>query len=483
MRFGVTDNRRGTHFLRTDGIIDMLHEFRFDKLPSGIRSVAGMCGKRHPAPAYHISNSTMLTMRTDKIFTDGFPIDFSVLLTVRHSRLSSGRATLFSIYSADNKKVLALTVGRDVALFYDDPKGVREYSFGVDIADDRWHRLGLSVKGDSMTLIVDCDQQVTRALNRRSGIALAVDGLILVGIQMEEEEEEHMFVGDIQTFVVANTPDEAFFVCTKYAPNCAGVHEVRAGEVRSEGFERVSQSAGYGPTGVTTTTQIDRSVSESFVERSKSGGNGYAVGVLVGGGGGSVVNSETVHQEYVEENVRTTGGAGGMVITTGGAGRRGESHSGGRSSAGGSKTIGTAPRRGSSRKGAKQSMGAVEEVFDHLDSMKEEVATEAPTLQLTTVTGEPLEMEQLPAEPHKNPLDGPETIVGPRGHPGVPGRDGEPGQKGEPGRDGTPGTPGVQGPAGHVFMIPVCVHCLEHWICYETFIFRIDCATSVRRFW
>lgn len=426
-----------------------MHEFSFDKLPSGIHPVAGMCGDRPGAyrsvaaahTAYHMSNSTMLTMRTDEIFVDGFPIDFSVLLTVRASRLV-GRATLFSIYSAENKKVLALTVGADVALFYEDPEGcplvMDLHSFGVDIADDRWHRLGLSVKGDSMTLIVDCERQVTRPLKRRPGVAVAVDGLIFTGIQMQEEES--MFVGDIQTFVVANTPDEAFYICTKYAPDC-----VSGGESHAAGFEL--QNLEYGPM---ETTQIDRTVSETVVEHAKSGG-GYVVGVVVGGGG---VNSETVRDRYYEENERTASGAGGMIVTTAGGGKRGERNNSGRSNAS------RAPK-GSNRKGARQSKGTVDELYDYFDSVKEDGDTEAPPQRLT-VTEEPLEMDQLSSGPKQTELAGPEpepnmvkTIVGPRGHPGMPGQNGEPGEKGEPGRDGTPGSTGVQGPPGHVFMIPV----------------------------
>lgn len=87
-----------------------------------------------------MSNQTMVTMGTTEIFADGFPIDFSIMLTIRPS-VKTGRSTLFSIYSSESKKVLALMVGRDVAMYYEDPEGcpliMDLHSFGVNIADDR----------------------------------------------------------------------------------------------------------------------------------------------------------------------------------------------------------------------------------------------------------------------------------------------------------------------------------------------------------
>lgn len=84
----------------------------------------------------------------------------------------------------------------------------------------RWHRLALSIKGDSMTLIVDCAEQITMKLRRTSGIRLPTDGLIFTGIQMLQEDGSYL--GDIQMFLIASRPDEAFFMCTKYSPNCPG---------------------------------------------------------------------------------------------------------------------------------------------------------------------------------------------------------------------------------------------------------------------
>lgn len=50
----------------------------------------------------------------------------------------------------------------------------------------RWHRLGISIKGNVVTLIKDCEQQVTRPLPRQ-GQKLSSSGIILIGQQLLDE--------------------------------------------------------------------------------------------------------------------------------------------------------------------------------------------------------------------------------------------------------------------------------------------------------
>lgn len=487
----------------------MITEFDFGNLPNGIHPVPGMCGS-HPAAyrpsgytsaagastAYHMSNSTMITMSTVEIFEDGFPIDFSVLLTVRPASFASHRATMFSIYSSADKKVLALYVGRDVSLFYadTDPLLRDEHSFGVDLADDRWHRLGLSVKGDTMTLIVDCGQPISRPLRRRPDVPVAVDGLLLTGIPLEETDG--CFVGDIHTFVVANTPDEAYLICSKYAPSC--VHEplqyapggrVTIDRTVSLSKQTVINGGGGGIVvaggGGTVTSETMRK--EYHEEKHNSGGGGGSIGVIVGGGREKTSTRQNV--DIVRE--RNTSGGGKVVVTGRGTGGRhssggrqesgqireqqpkGSRSQGGWRNQGGAQSSGSASEiRGGGKTqnkgGSSRSKGANDAMIDYLDSGSAEddefVATTPTPADLQAETEEPLDMSKLSSGPEQPELTGPSdelqpncTVLGPRGYPGEPGPAGERGDKGEPGRDGLGGTPGVQGAPGHVFMIPVII--------------------------
>lgn len=83
----------------------------------------------------------------------------------------------------------------------------------------RWHRIGVTVKGDSITLVLDCVHQITRKLDRGVDSKISTNGLILSGRQLNEDED--FFVGDVQMLSIADSPDEAYHICTKYAPDCS----------------------------------------------------------------------------------------------------------------------------------------------------------------------------------------------------------------------------------------------------------------------
>lgn len=79
-----------------------------------------------------------------------------------------------------------LSLGSDVTLYYsttpeDDDTPI---SFGVDISDGKWHRLGISIKGDAVTLMVDCTKQVTKELRRNIQETISVSGIIIIGQQL-----------------------------------------------------------------------------------------------------------------------------------------------------------------------------------------------------------------------------------------------------------------------------------------------------------
>lgn len=184
-------------FIPSDGLVDLIEEFGMPKLPSGVKPVPGMCNETrneyqtYPEAAYNLNQDTVLSIGTTQVFPNGFPTDFSILAVLKASP-NLVRVPLFSVYSSDSEEVLMLMVGMEVALYYQDTDGNPEeeslISFGVSIDDERWHRLGVSVKGDSVTLIMDCNQQITRRLRREPGSVIATDGLVLTGVQLNEDD-------------------------------------------------------------------------------------------------------------------------------------------------------------------------------------------------------------------------------------------------------------------------------------------------------
>lgn len=50
----------------------------------------------------------------------------------------------------------------------------------------RWHRLGISLKGNSVTVIVDCSKQQNRPIQRLPKDAVDTSGIILLAQQIDD---------------------------------------------------------------------------------------------------------------------------------------------------------------------------------------------------------------------------------------------------------------------------------------------------------
>ena len=50
----------------------------------------------------------------------------------------------------------------------------------------RWHRLGISVKGNTLTTIVDCDKQQNRPIRRLDKETITNSGIILLAQQIDD---------------------------------------------------------------------------------------------------------------------------------------------------------------------------------------------------------------------------------------------------------------------------------------------------------
>jgi len=93
-------------------------------------------------------------------------------------------APLLTIYDYNNKEQLILSLGRDIDIFYgiDSNDEKVSISFGVDISDNEWHRFGISIKGDSVTIILDCDRHITKELQRNQ--EKMITGIVMIRQQL-----------------------------------------------------------------------------------------------------------------------------------------------------------------------------------------------------------------------------------------------------------------------------------------------------------
>ena len=107
---------------------------------------------------------------------------------------------------------------RLVLIYRDDGGGGRQrLRFSLSLNPNKWHRLGISIKGDSVTAILDCGEQDTKKITRKKG-ALKTDGIMLFG---QEIDGKDYFKGAIQHLSIAPNPGAAYSFCTDVVPDCS----------------------------------------------------------------------------------------------------------------------------------------------------------------------------------------------------------------------------------------------------------------------
>ncbi|XP_061434673.1 collagen alpha-1(V) chain-like [Lethenteron reissneri] len=189
---GITSAQQGL-----GDVVDVLRALDLPALPEGVRRAEGLCaarrGGRGPDVAYSVSREAQLSVPTRFLFPDSeFPVDFSMVLTVRARK--GTQAFLLSLYSEQGMQQLGLEVGRSPVFLYEDQHGLpppEEYPIfkGLNLADGKWHRVALSVRGQNVTLTLDCRRSVTRPLARSlAGSRIDVNGIAVFGTRILDEE-------------------------------------------------------------------------------------------------------------------------------------------------------------------------------------------------------------------------------------------------------------------------------------------------------
>uniref|UniRef100_A0A8C4Q067 Thrombospondin-like N-terminal domain-containing protein n=1 Tax=Eptatretus burgeri TaxID=7764 RepID=A0A8C4Q067_EPTBU len=166
---------------------DLLQALSLSTLPQGVTRSQGRC---HSSHAFHLGQEAQVVAPARDILPGTYR-DFSLLATVRIKQGS--RPVLLALYDANGSERLALRLGTDVLLAYQDknkrPPPQRFPLFpAVNIADGRWHRVALSVHKRSATLYVDCVPTPKHHLQRSLSDNLPNNGVLLLGRTVMEDE-------------------------------------------------------------------------------------------------------------------------------------------------------------------------------------------------------------------------------------------------------------------------------------------------------
>ncbi|VDO85165.1 unnamed protein product [Schistosoma margrebowiei] len=198
----------------------MLQLVEIDKLDSyEITRQYGFCPSsfiENPNTAYSYHRGDKLKLPTEKAFPTIFPQDFSILATVRlkHEQIQK----IFDVTDEKGKSQLAMSIGNNIVLHYhlsEDSPSTVEF-LNVKLNDLRWHRIALSIKGDSVTLIIDCKVITSKLLNRTLTENLKFNkGMLYV---LQDKAGSVSFSGAIEQLLIIPTPSGAYDQCTIYSP-------------------------------------------------------------------------------------------------------------------------------------------------------------------------------------------------------------------------------------------------------------------------
>ncbi|KAL7851815.1 hypothetical protein SRHO_G00176000 [Serrasalmus rhombeus] len=209
----------------TDNHIDVLKILDLSDRMEGVSLEAGLCTSRRGLEevdlAYKIDKKIQVSVPTTQLFPDSeFPVDFSVLVTVRPRR--GAQCFLLSVYNPDGVQQFGLELGRSPVLLYEDQNGQPspdQYPIfkKVNLADGKWHRLAYSVEGKKVTLYLDCRKVMTLDLPRGEDPKVSTEGVTVFGTRLLDEE---VFEGEIQQLLISPDPAAAADYCLNYIPDC-----------------------------------------------------------------------------------------------------------------------------------------------------------------------------------------------------------------------------------------------------------------------
>uniref|UniRef100_A0A8C2J4I9 Collagen, type XI, alpha 1a n=1 Tax=Cyprinus carpio TaxID=7962 RepID=A0A8C2J4I9_CYPCA len=209
--------------------VDVLKVLEFPTVPEGVEKTSGFCTNRRasqPDTAYKIGKTAQISAQTKQLFPDGvFPEDFSILTTIKPK--AGIQSFLLSIYNEKGVQQLGVEVGRSPVFLYEDQTGKpapEDYPLfrSLNLADGKWHRVGISVEKKTVTIIVDCKKKLTKTLDRGDHAGIDTNGITVFGTRILDEEA---FEGAIQQLLIVADPKAAYDYCEHYSPDCDVPHK------------------------------------------------------------------------------------------------------------------------------------------------------------------------------------------------------------------------------------------------------------------
>ena len=148
-----------------------------DPAPSGqgITEIRDSYCRQRNDIAYRLASDAMLQRQVRTEFPSGFPGDYSVLITARPR--NANNAALLGVSTSVGRTYMSIETGENLKFTQQDG----EASFnGTALRPGQWSRFSFAVRGNQVTLYMDCRPIRTLPLVRGNGAELR-DGPIVIG--------------------------------------------------------------------------------------------------------------------------------------------------------------------------------------------------------------------------------------------------------------------------------------------------------------
>uniref|UniRef100_A0A4W5KXV8 Thrombospondin-like N-terminal domain-containing protein n=1 Tax=Hucho hucho TaxID=62062 RepID=A0A4W5KXV8_9TELE len=175
--------------------VDVLRILDLSEDMEGVSLEAGLCtsreGREETDISFKINKKVQLSVPTKQLFPGDFPVDFSVLATVRSQR--GAQVFLLSLYDLQGTQQLGLEVGRSPVFLYEDQQGLPPPELyptfrKINLADGKWHRVAYSVEGQSVTLFLDCEKVESLELQRGLNPEVSTEGVTVFGTRLLDDQ-------------------------------------------------------------------------------------------------------------------------------------------------------------------------------------------------------------------------------------------------------------------------------------------------------
>ncbi|XP_055860614.1 uncharacterized protein LOC106074349 isoform X2 [Biomphalaria glabrata] len=178
---------------------DLLTLMRVRELPIGVTKSSNQ------SETYTISKQAKLSLPISQIYQKTFPPTFSLLTKVKvgHRRT---RSYFFVISDVQGKQQVALFLGKNIKFQYLG----NNYVFKMDIAENVWHSIALSVDATTVTLYADCHNVIRKRLRSREEF-LGTNLMMSIGPYFSQYGGQ--FEGEVEQLVLSSDSEVAKSQC------------------------------------------------------------------------------------------------------------------------------------------------------------------------------------------------------------------------------------------------------------------------------